>query len=154
MIATGAVSYTDPSLGAVGSPPESIDPVVPQQPLPSSGSPTPRPLAMPMVNYDNQAPNHSQEKNGGGSSLRSVYKDQGPEAFARAVRARQGVLVTDTTWRDAHQSLLATRLRTRDILAVAPATAEALAPAYSLENWGGATFDVALRFLKECPWDR
>jgi pyruvate carboxylase len=60
----------------------------------------------------------------------------------------------DTTWRDAHQSLLATRVRTRDLLASAPATREALAAAYSLEMWGGATFDVALRFLRECPWDR
>lgn len=63
-------------------------------------------------------------------------------------------LLMDTTWRDAHQSLLATRLRTRDILTIAPATREALAGAYALECWGGATFDVALRFLRECPWDR
>jgi len=60
----------------------------------------------------------------------------------------------DTTWRDAHQSLLATRVRTRDLAAIAPATARAMSAAYSLEMWGGATFDVALRFLRECPWDR
>ena len=60
----------------------------------------------------------------------------------------------DTTWRDAHQSALATRMRTRDLLASAPFTAEALASAYSLEMWGGATFDVSLRFLHECPWQR
>jgi pyruvate carboxylase len=64
------------------------------------------------------------------------------------------LLLTDTTWRDAHQSLLATRMRTVDIEAIAPATAHALPQLYSLEMWGGATFDVALRFLRECPWDR
>jgi len=60
----------------------------------------------------------------------------------------------DTTWRDAHQSLLATRMRTYDILKIAPATNIALRNAYSLENWGGATFDVCMRFLRECPWER
>lgn len=87
-------------------------------------------------------------------SLRRVFKEDGPEAFAKTVRAHNGLLLTDTTWRDAHQSLLATRVRTRDITAIAPATAIALQNAYSIENWGGATFDVALRFLRECPWDR
>jgi pyruvate carboxylase len=61
------------------------------------------------------------------------------------VRAHKGLLVTDTTWRDAHQSLLATRLRTYDMLKVGEATSVALAGAYSLENWGGATFDVSMR---------
>ena len=75
-------------------------------------------------------------------------------AFAKAVRDHEGLLLMDTTWRDAHQSALATRMRTRDLLASAPATAEALAGAYSLEMWGGATFDVSLRFLRECPWER
>ena len=60
----------------------------------------------------------------------------------------------DTTWRDAHQSLLATRVRTSDLAAIAPATARALSNAFSLEMWGGATFDVAMRFLHECPWER
>ena len=63
-------------------------------------------------------------------------------------------IALDTTWRDAHQSLLATRLRTIDMLNIAPATSTALANCYSLECWGGATFDVAMRFLRECPWDR
>lgn len=72
----------------------------------------------------------------------------GPAAFAKAVRDNEGTLVTDTTWRDAHQSLLATRVRTADLLNVAPATAVALRKAYSLECWGGATFDVSMRFLK------
>ncbi len=85
---------------------------------------------------------------------RDVLKAEGPEGFARAVRAHEGLLVTDTTWRDAHQSLLATRVRTRELAAIAPATSHAMAPAFSLEMWGGATFDVCLRFLRECPWDR
>ena len=86
--------------------------------------------------------------------LKQVLEEGGPAAFAKAVRERRGLLITDTTWRDAHQSLLATRVRTKDILAVAPATAHALNQCYSLENWGGATFDVCLRFLRECPWER
>ena len=63
-------------------------------------------------------------------------------------------MLTDTTMRDAHQSLLATRVRTKDLVTAAPYTSKALHNAYSLENWGGATFDVALRFLHECPWAR
>jgi len=86
--------------------------------------------------------------------FKQVLEESGPEGFAKAVRAHKGLLLMDTTWRDAHQSLLATRVRTRDILDIAPATSRILAPCYSLENWGGATFDVALRFLHECPWDR
>lgn len=85
---------------------------------------------------------------------RDVYVREGPEGWAKAVRAHQGTLLTDTTMRDAHQSLIATRMRTHDMLKAAPATAHILAPAGSLEMWGGATFDVALRFLHECPWRR
>jgi len=85
---------------------------------------------------------------------RKIILDQGPEAFAKAVRAHKGLLLTDTTWRDAHQSLLATRMRTQELLRAAPATAEAMANCFSLEMWGGATFDVSMRFLHECPWDR
>ncbi|EDM77474.1 pyruvate carboxylase [Plesiocystis pacifica SIR-1] len=85
---------------------------------------------------------------------RRILLEQGPAPFAKAVRAHEGLLVMDTTWRDAHQSLLATRVRTRELAAIAPSTARILAPCYSLEMWGGATFDVALRFLRECPWDR
>ena len=88
------------------------------------------------------------------AGLKQVLEAGGPTAFAKAVRENQGLLLTDTTWRDAHQSLLATRVRTRDLLAIAPYTAHALHRCYSLENWGGATFDVALRFLRECPWER
>jgi len=86
--------------------------------------------------------------------LKQVLDEEGPAGFAKAVRGHEGLLLMDTTWRDAHQSALATRMRTRDLLASAPATAEALASAYSLEMWGGATFDVSLRFLHECPWQR
>lgn len=85
---------------------------------------------------------------------RQVLKAKGPVAFAQEVRKHPGLLITDTTWRDAHQSLLATRVRTIDLVAVAPATAHAMHKAFSLEMWGGATFDVALRFLRECPWER
>lgn len=85
---------------------------------------------------------------------REVIIKEGPEEFARQVRAYSGCLIADTTWRDAHQSLLATRIRTIDILNIASHTSYALRNAYSLECWGGATFDVALRFLHEDPWER
>jgi pyruvate carboxylase len=78
----------------------------------------------------------------------------GPQAFAAWMRAETRVLVTDTTMRDAHQSLLATRMRSYDLLQVAPAYAAALPQLLSLECWGGATFDVAMRFLTEDPWER
>ncbi len=78
----------------------------------------------------------------------------GPAGFAAWMRAQEPVLITDTTTRDAHQSLIATRLRSHDILLAAPATARLLPELLSLECWGGATFDVALRFLKEDPFER
>ena len=78
----------------------------------------------------------------------------GPEDFARWMRDEKRVLVTDTTMRDAHQSLLATRMRSYDIVAAAEAYAAALPQLLSLECWGGATFDVAMRFLTEDPWER
>ena len=85
---------------------------------------------------------------------RKIILQRGPEAFAKAVRHYPGCLIMDTTWRDAHQSLLATRVRTVDILNIARQTSYAYNNAYSLECWGGATFDVAMRFLYEDPWDR
>lgn len=88
------------------------------------------------------------------SGWRNIIVEKGPEAFAKAVREYPGTLIMDTTWRDAHQSLLATRLRTIDIANIAKETSWALANAYSLECWGGATFDVAMRFLYEDPWER
>ncbi|SCU83874.1 LAME_0C07096g1_1 [Lachancea meyersii CBS 8951] len=85
---------------------------------------------------------------------RQVLLEQGPVGFAKMVRDFKGTLLMDTTWRDAHQSLLATRVRTYDLAAIAPTTAHALAGAFALECWGGATFDVAMRFLHEDPWER
>lgn len=130
-LAQVTVNGPEPTLGATGPPPSAVEPVVPGLPLPTTPGREAR-----------------------AASLRAVFKSKGAEAFARAVRATPGTLITDTTTRDAHQSLLATRLRTKDILAAAPAMRQALAGAYSIENWGGATFDVAMRFLRECPWDR
>ncbi|KAG2527234.1 hypothetical protein BBO99_00003551 [Phytophthora kernoviae] len=121
------VNGPEKALGATGPAPSKVDPIIPT-------------LA---------APPASKEK-----SLRQIYVEQGPEAFAKAVRGKKNMLLTDTTWRDAHQSLLATRMRTRDMLAIAPATSIAMRDAFSLEMWGGATFDVSMRFLREDPWDR
>ena len=78
----------------------------------------------------------------------------GPDGFARALREQKALAVTETTFRDAHQSLLATRLRTRDLTLVAPYVARLTPELFSVEAWGGATYDVALRFLGEDPWDR
>ncbi|MCB4207723.1 pyruvate carboxylase [Arthrobacter sp. UM1] len=78
----------------------------------------------------------------------------GPEGFAKHLREQTAVAVTDTTFRDAHQSLLATRVRTNDLVAAAPAVARLTPELLSVEAWGGATYDVALRFLGEDPWDR
>src|SRR6267143_2030163 len=83
-----------------------------------------------------------------------ILQQSGPEGLARWVLQQGRPLLTDTTWRDAHQSLLATRMRTHDILAVAPATARLAPELFSLESWGGATFDTAYRFLNEDPWQR
>jgi pyruvate carboxylase len=85
---------------------------------------------------------------------RNIIVEKGPAAFAKAVREYKGCLIMDTTWRDAHQSLLATRVRTVDLLNIAKETSHALSNAWALECWGGATFDVAMRFLYEDPWDR
>jgi pyruvate carboxylase len=85
---------------------------------------------------------------------RNVLLKEGPEGFAKAVRANKGCLIMDTTWRDAHQSLLATRVRTVDLLGIAKETSHAYSNAWALECWGGATFDVAMRFLYEDPWAR
>ncbi|KAJ3057124.1 pyruvate carboxylase [Rhizophlyctis rosea] len=85
---------------------------------------------------------------------RNVLLEKGPKGFCQAVRAHKGALIMDTTWRDAHQSLLATRVRTIDMARIATTTSHALQGAFALECWGGATFDVAMRFLWEDPWDR
>ncbi|HUB25256.1 MAG TPA: pyruvate carboxylase [Tepidisphaeraceae bacterium] len=85
---------------------------------------------------------------------RQLLLKLGPEKFAEWTRKQKRLLFTDTTFRDAHQSLLATRVRTYDMLAIADATAHSASGLFSLEMWGGATFDTALRFLQEDPWDR
>ncbi|XP_047661643.1 pyruvate carboxylase a [Tachysurus fulvidraco] len=105
--------------------PSSIDPVIPAVPL---GAPP--------------------------TGFRDVLLKEGPEGFAKAVRSHKGLLLMDTTFRDAHQSLLATRVRTHDLKKIAPFVAHNFNSLFSLENWGGATFDVAMRFLCECPWKR
>ncbi|MDE2454796.1 MAG: pyruvate carboxylase, partial [Burkholderiales bacterium] len=88
------------------------------------------------------------------AGTRDRLKALGPQGFAQWMLEQRQVLVTDTTLRDAHQSLLATRLRTADMLPIAPFYARELPQLFALECWGGATFDVALRFLKEDPWQR
>ena len=85
---------------------------------------------------------------------RDVLKVRGAAGFAQWLKEQPQVLLTDTSMRDAHQSLFATRMRTRDMVAIAPYYARLLPNLLSLECWGGATFDVALRFLKEDPWQR
>lgn len=88
------------------------------------------------------------------AGMRQRLRQLGPAGFCRWVLEQQPLLVTDTTFRDAHQSLFATRFRTYDMLQIAEAYARLCPNLFSLEMWGGATFDVALRFLKECPWQR
>ncbi len=85
---------------------------------------------------------------------RNLLDQLGPKGFAEWTRSQQKLLVTDTTFRDAHQSLMATRVRTYDLLKIAPYVAKKLFNLYSLEMWGGATFDVSMRFLHEDPWRR
>ncbi|MGB4135224.1 MAG: pyruvate carboxylase [Microbacterium sp.] len=85
---------------------------------------------------------------------RQRLEELGPEGFARALREQEALAVTDTTFRDAHQSLLATRVRTRDLAVAAPHLARLTPGLLSVEAWGGATYDVALRFLGEDPWER
>ncbi|MEO9325903.1 pyruvate carboxylase [Nocardioides sp. C4-1] len=111
-----------------GEAPVSIDPVT----------------KLPDVDLDVPAPD----------GTRQLLLELGPEAFARRLREQTQVAVTDTTFRDAHQSLLATRVRSRDLLAVAGHVARTTPQLWSLEAWGGATYDVSLRFLSEDPWER
>lgn len=88
------------------------------------------------------------------SGTKQILELHGPEGVSKWLKEQDEVLLTDTTFRDAHQSLLATRMRTYDMLQIAPETAKHLNDAFSLEMWGGATFDVAYNFLKENPWER
>ena len=88
------------------------------------------------------------------AGTKQLLDQLGPDAFARWILDQKQVLLMDTTYRDAHQSLLATRIRTRDILGAIHYTAQKVPQLYAFENWGGATFDVAYRFLDEDPWQR
>ena len=86
--------------------------------------------------------------------MRQRWKQMGSDAFCDWIRRQKRLLITDTSFRDAHQSLLATRIRTFDMLRIAPVYARTSAGLFSIEMWGGATFDVAMRFLNEDPWER
>jgi pyruvate carboxylase len=101
-------------------------------------------IKLPVVDLEAAAPAGSRQK----------LLELGPVGFASALRAQTALAVTDTTFRDAHQSLLATRVRTRDLVAVLPHVARMTPELLSVEAWGGATYDVALRFLGEDPWER
>jgi len=101
-------------------------------------------LKLPDVDLSKPAPAGSRQK----------LLELGPKGFAKALRDQKNVAITDTTFRDAHQSLLATRVRTRDLVQVAPHVARITPELLSVEAWGGATYDVALRFLAEDPWER
>ena len=85
---------------------------------------------------------------------KQLFDAEGPSALAQWMLRSQRTLITDTTMRDAHQSLLATRVRTHDLVAIAPHYAALLPNLFSVECWGGATFDVSMRFLREDPWER
>jgi len=122
------------------------DVIVNGNPLVKGRPPAVRRTAAPVPDHDVAAPLPA--------GTRTRLLELGPERFAAWVREQRGLFVTDTTMRDAHQSLLATRMRSHDMLAVANAYAHSAAGLFSLEMWGGATFDTAMRFLKECPWDR
>ena len=101
----------------------------------------------PQVPAFNSAPGYPK-------GTRDLLNELGPVEFSRWMKKQKKALVTDTTMRDGHQSLLATRMRTHDMVKVADAYAYQLADLFSIECWGGATFDVAMRFLNECPWAR
>ncbi len=105
-----------------------------------------RRTAAPLPVYDADSPPPD--------GMRQKLLELGAEKFSRWLLEQKQVLVTDTTFRDAHQSLLATRLRTYDMLQIAEAYARLCPELFSLEMWGGATFDTSMRFLKECPWQR
>src|SRR5699024_9199559 len=88
------------------------------------------------------------------AGTKQILEKKGPEGLAQWLKQQKKVMLTDTTFRDAHQSILATRVRTKDMVKIAEPTARLLPDLFSVEMWGGATFDVAYRFLKESPWQR
>jgi pyruvate carboxylase len=97
---------------------------------------------------------YSAAKVGGLSGVKQILDKEGAEGLSKWILSQKKLLITDTTMRDAQQSLIATRMRTRDMTTVAAATAHILNDCFSLEMWGGATFDTAYRFLNESPWER
>jgi len=99
---------------------------------------------LPAIDTDTAAP----------AGTRQQLLELGPAGFSSALRAQKALAITDTSYRDAHQSLLATRVRTKDLVDVMPAVARLTPELFSVEAWGGATYDVALRFLQEDPWER
>ncbi len=118
-----------------------------------NGNPEVAGRALPPAHPEPQAPGYDVAA-GRPKGTRDLLNELGPAGFSRWMKDHKKALVTDTTMRDAHQSLLATRMRTYDMVRVADAYAHNLADLFSVECWGGATFDVAMRFLKECPWAR
>ncbi len=94
------------------------------------------------------------EKNNNATNYVEELKKLGPEKFSKKIKEKKYTLITDTTMRDAHQSLLATRMRTDDLVNIAEFYSNKLSDLFSIECWGGATFDTSMRFLKEDPWDR
>ncbi len=101
-----------------------------------------------------RAPRAPQTKAEPSMGTRNLLEQKGPQAVADWMGQQRQLLITDTTMRDGHQSLLATRMRSHDMIKIAPAYAANLPQLFSVECWGGATFDVAYRFLQECPWQR
>src|SRR5699024_12854245 len=110
----------------------------------ASSKPVLHPSRKPKIDLAAPAPNGTKQ----------ILDTEGPEGVVKWLKAQQDVLLTDTTFRDAHQSLLATRVRTADMVGIAPETASIMNDLFTLDVWGGATVDVAYRFLKENPWDR
>ena len=108
----------------------------------------------PRPRADLKAPKPPALKSDAQMGTRNLLEQKGPQAVADWMKAQQQLLITDTTMRDGHQSLLATRMRSHDMVKVAPAYSANLPQLFSMECWGGATFDVAYRFLQECPWQR
>jgi pyruvate carboxylase len=130
-------------------------PLIPNKPagIPRDPIPVPDPILVPQsksataMGIEGRGTNQP-------PGTRDKFLEMGADPFARWVLEQQRLLLTDTTFRDAHQSLLATRMRTYDMLRIAPYYAARLSGLFSLEMWGGATFDTAMRFLKESPWQR
>ncbi|WP_338686207.1 pyruvate carboxylase [Haloferula helveola] len=107
-----------------------------------------QPIPLPRV------PHTQKDISFSGTGSRELLLEKGPDEFCKWIREQKRLLITDTSMRDAHQSLIATRMRTTDMLRIADAYTNGLPAMFSLEMWGGATFDTAMRFLKECPWER